>query len=194
MEVALVPQMETLQTAIERFSQSAREAQDRWIATLQGAAGGPWLRQIEQGYLTSIDSAERMLDQNLKLQSDMLQNLQQSLEAMPSVKVCGGWLNLLEQAQQQRAEFWQRWFTAARKVDFRAAERVLEGAQNGQGVMEAFGKLSQQAMDQQAEWLRTLMPAAAPAAAELAGEVEAAEAVPAKPKSVARAAPRAAEA
>lgn len=189
-----MPQFNSLHMAMERLSRSAREAQDRWMASLQVAANGNWLRQAEQTYHSNLDTAERLVDQSLELQATLLQNWRQALEALPGSQAqtySSGWMQLWDRALSQRSALWQRWFDSAREADFGAAERLLE-ARDPAAMMEVMSKLSQEALNRQLGWLESVLPAAQE---EPAGEEEASVVVrPVKAKSAAKVVSAAAEA
>lgn len=205
-----MPQTESLNNGFERLSRSAREVQERWLASLQVAANGPWLRQAEQGYHGQLDTAQSWVDQSLRLQNKFLEDCRQALEGLPAAQaraasdpdlsntlLANTYLEWAEQATARRAALWQHWFEAARKVDFSAAGDLIDDARSGRDVMSSLSKLSQRALEQQAELLGALFAQPAAAEAEEAlgiTDTSETEAPSVKARPAARAAARAAEA
>lgn len=155
----------------EGLGEGAREAWSRWLASMQGSLGHPWLRQVEQAYSGGIEASERMVQQSLRMQGDLLQQLRASLENgafadQPASQLTRQWLAMVEQGLEQRGTFWQNWFASARSVDFDAIEKLFEEAGRGGDVFAAWRNLSSEAMDRQAQLLRNLLPQNLPLAVQ----------------------------
>jgi hypothetical protein len=154
-----MPQEDSFQIALDRFSHSARQLYDHWLAAFQFGAEGSFLSQAEQHYHRNIDTAERFVEQSLALQARWLKLGREVVEAagQSTPSPYEQPLQWCEQVLQHRGEAWQQCFAAARQLDFKAAEQALQGARS-QTVLSAWNDISQQALEQRIEWLRAILP------------------------------------
>jgi hypothetical protein len=152
-----MPQQDSLQIALDRFSHSARQLYDHWLAAFQFGVEGSFLSQAEQQYHRNVDAAERVVEQSLELQGRWLKFGREVAEAatasQPALSPYEQPLQWCEQMLQQRREAWQQCFATARQLDFKVAEQALQSAGN-QTVLSAWNDMSQQALEQ----LRAILP------------------------------------
>lgn len=159
-----------IQATLDHFTDASRTALGSWLGLFQGTGLGSWLEQFEASYRSGLDSTERFVEQSLSYQAEWMRTYRQALagapEAMrPLAQAAESVLGLAERGLEARVDFWQRYFKEARSIDFTRA------GDDGD-MFAAWNRMSRQAIENQSEWLKALVPQAnsnalvEPAAAE----------------------------